>query len=70
MIAQVFQKRHGLPMKVNDRHDILLDGRKISGSAFRITKERSYHHGTMLLNSDLNQLTRLLRPTLVSSSAR
>lgn len=33
---------------------------KCSGSAYKITRLRSYHHGTMLLNTDLSAVSRLL----------
>ncbi|KAK3392597.1 hypothetical protein B0T20DRAFT_421661 [Sordaria brevicollis] len=51
----------GIPTaKVNERHDIVIsgDGRgngkdvfKVSGSAYKLTRLRSLHHGTCLLNS-------------------
>lgn len=37
--------------------------RKISGSAFKILTNRAYHHGTMLLSSDLSALGSSLRNT-------
>ncbi|KGK35134.1 hypothetical protein JL09_g5716 [Pichia kudriavzevii] len=37
------------------------DMKKVSGSAFQISKGRSLHHGTMLLNSDLKVLSKLLK---------
>ncbi|KAH9459022.1 hypothetical protein Pst134EA_019172 [Puccinia striiformis f. sp. tritici] len=36
---------------------------KVSGSAFRITSKRAYHHGTMLIDSNLENLRGALRPT-------
>jgi hypothetical protein len=36
---------------------------QVSGSAFRITSKRAYHHGTMLISSNLAQLKGALRPT-------
>ncbi|KAI9613840.1 hypothetical protein H4Q26_009690 [Puccinia striiformis f. sp. tritici PST-130] len=35
----------------------------VSGSAFRITSKRAYHHGTMLIDSNLDNLRGALRPT-------
>lgn len=35
--------------------------RKVSGSAFKLTKERALHHGTCLLGSDLEAVRRCLR---------
>lgn len=44
------------------RNDLHLDGRKISGAAFKNTRERSLHHGTLLLNLDVTALDRYLTP--------
>lgn len=49
-------------LSVSPRHDIYnQSGAKVSGSAFKITRNRAYHHGTMLLESDLLDLLPLLR---------
>ncbi|KAG2732868.1 hypothetical protein G9P44_003858 [Scheffersomyces stipitis] len=53
-------------LEVNDRGDITTtkqeDGvnYKISGSAYKLSRGKSYHHGTMLLNSRLDVLGKLL----------
>ncbi|KAK3490500.1 uncharacterized protein B0T23DRAFT_163163 [Neurospora hispaniola] len=57
--------------KVNERHDIVIagDGRgngqdifKVSGSAYKLTRLRSLHHGTCLLNSPrLKNIGKFLR---------
>lgn len=47
-------------LQLSPRHDILYAGAKVSGSAFRIVRDRAYHHGTMLLDANLAQLQRLL----------
>ncbi|KAG5419894.1 hypothetical protein I9W82_001774 [Candida metapsilosis] len=56
-------------IKVNHRGDIvtkddIVSGDsgelKISGSAYKLSRGKSYHHGTMLLNSDLNRLKQVL----------
>ena len=50
------------------RNDMLVEGRKISGSAFKINLgnkifgPKSLHHGTILLNVDLNKMQRYLNP--------
>lgn len=48
------------------RNDILVntdDGdKKISGSAFKETKDRSFHHGTLLINADMKKLSDYLLP--------
>lgn len=47
---------------VNDRGDIITQNGhyKVSGSAYKLSKGRSYHHGTMLLNLRLDVLRQLL----------
>lgn len=47
---------------VTDRGDIVTikDNLKVSGSAYKLTKGRLYHHGTMLLNLRLDVLRQLL----------
>ncbi|CUM50942.1 uncharacterized protein AC631_04539 [Debaryomyces fabryi] len=53
-------------LKVNERGDITTvtqsDGiaYKVSGSAYKLSKGKSYHHGTMLLNLKLDVLSKLL----------
>ncbi len=48
------------------RNDLLVDSlegeKKFSGSAFKETKDRSFHHGTLLLNADLSRLSQYLNP--------
>ncbi|ORY91037.1 hypothetical protein BCR43DRAFT_498395 [Syncephalastrum racemosum] len=45
-----------IPAYVNARHDIAVDGFKVSGSAYKIISQRAYHHGTMLLDADTDKL--------------
>ncbi|TPX65516.1 hypothetical protein CcCBS67573_g08104 [Chytriomyces confervae] len=52
-----------IPAHVNTRHDIVVDNRKVSGSAFKVVHEKAYAHGTMLISSDLESLgTQLKSP--------
>lgn len=37
------------------------DSKKVSGSAYQIARGKSLHHGTMLLNSNLKNLSKLLK---------
>lgn len=54
-------KRLGIEAAVSGRNDLIADGKKFSGSAFRITTKKSYHHGTLLVDADLWALRRYLR---------
>ena len=52
----------GVPAALGGRNDILADGRKISGNAQFATPSRMLSHGTLLLDSDLDDVTAVLRP--------
>ncbi len=53
----------GIPAERSGRNDLLVEGRKISGSAFKHTRDRSFHHGTLLIDADLLRLVDYLSPT-------
>ncbi|WP_033829569.1 lipoate--protein ligase [Bacillus andreraoultii] len=44
------------------RNDIEIDGRKVSGTAQYATGGRMYTHGTLMLNSDLDHVSKALKP--------
>lgn len=50
---------------LNGRSDICLESYKCGGSAYRIIKDKAYHHGTLLLSADLSKLKRALTPSVV-----
>ncbi len=47
----------------SDRNDLRVGERKISGNAFRHRQGRSMHHGTLLVDADLDRLTAYLTPS-------
>jgi lipoate-protein ligase A len=53
----------GVEAEKNDRNDLFLQGKKISGSAYRITKGKILHHCTLLIDADLGDLKQLLTPS-------
>lgn len=65
-VAGILRNRLNLDVALNERHDLVChrSGQtyKCSGSAFKISKARSYAHGTMLLSSDLSNVRDILRP--------
>jgi lipoate-protein ligase A len=75
MVVQALHKIGATNTSVNDRHDIVMSSgtseqgglgaslpRKISGSAFKLTRHRALHHGTCLLDSpNINDLGFFLR---------
>lgn len=56
----------GLTVSASGRNDLVLttdDGdKKISGSAYKETHDRGFHHGTILLNANLSKLADYLNP--------
>ncbi|MDI9497093.1 MAG: lipoate--protein ligase [Bacillota bacterium] len=60
----------GMEAQRSGRNDILLDGMKFSGNAFRIDRGVGLHHGTILLNSDYGRLGRYLNVAPEKLAAR
>ena len=56
----------GIQATASGRNDLVVikeDGeRKVSGSAYKETKDRGFHHGTLWLSADLNRLADYLNP--------
>lgn len=53
----------GIQAERSGRNDILADGRKFSGNAFYQNGRRAYHHGTLLVDVDMEKLSRYLSPS-------
>lgn len=76
--AQLMQralKKVDIELQISPRNDLWLqdkagEWKKISGSAFKQTKSASFHHGTFLVNSNLEKLEISLKQTLQSSSSK
>ena len=51
----------GVKTELSGRNDVLVEGRKFSGSAQYHQKGRTLHHGTILFDSDLDCVGRALR---------
>lgn len=62
MIEHVLQKL-GVNARTTGRNDILVDGKKISGNAFYHLPGRSIVHGTMLYDTNLEQMARATTPS-------
>ena len=60
----------GLPVERSGRNDVLCRGRKFSGNAFYSHQGRSYHHGTLLVDVDLEAMGRYLSPSPAKLQAK
>ncbi|MBO7403423.1 MAG: lipoate--protein ligase [Clostridia bacterium] len=51
----------GVPAELSGRNDLVADGRKISGNAQCVWRDRVMHHGTLLVDADLSFMDGALR---------
>jgi lipoate---protein ligase len=50
----------GIPVEKSGRNDITVQGRKFSGNAYYSNGNHCYHHGTLLLHVDMENLSKYL----------
>jgi len=55
--------KHGIEAVFSGRNDMLIQGRKFSGHAYYSNGTNSYHHGTILVNTDFEKLSGYLNPS-------
>jgi len=60
----------GIHAEKSGRNDLLAEGRKFSGNAFYHHNGRSYHHGTLLITSDMEKLQKYLSPPKAKLAAK
>lgn len=53
-------KRLNIEVAFSGRNDLIAAGKKISGNAFYHRKDRSFHHGTILFNTDFAKMVEYL----------
>jgi len=56
-------KSFDVEAEFSGRNDMLINGKKFSGHAYYFNKDKSYHHGTLMVNSDLQKLGYYLKPS-------
>eukprot|EP01027_Heterolobosea_sp_BB2_P001677 GEZU01002504.1.p2 GENE.GEZU01002504.1~~GEZU01002504.1.p2 ORF type:complete len:118 (+),score=32.97 GEZU01002504.1:136-489(+) len=64
IIISALRNLFNIHAEASGRNDIIISDskRKISGSAFKQTNDRAFHHGTLLINVDLAGLQKYLNP--------
>ena len=60
----------GLRAERSGRNDMLVEGRKFSGNAFYKNGRQAYHHGTLLVDVDMEKLGRYLNPSKAKLQAK
>ena len=60
-IIQEAVQKFDLTLTVSQRKDMRIDGKKVSGSAFYLKGMRRLHHGTLLIDADLDILWNSLK---------
>ena len=63
-------KKAGIDTEISGRNDILADGRKFSGNAFYNSNGKSYHHGTLLIDADMEKMQSYLSPSKAKLEAK
>ena len=69
-VIRVACARAGIPAEASGRNDLLVDGYKFSGNAFFHSQGHSYHHGTLLIDVDMDKLSRYLTPSKAKLEAK
>jgi lipoate-protein ligase A len=60
----------GLQAEKSGRNDLLVQGQKFSGNAFYHSQGHAYHHGTLLIDANMEKLSRYLTPSKAKLEAK
>lgn len=60
----------GIAAEKSGRNDLLAQGQKFSGNAFYHKQGKAYHHGTLLIDVDMQKLSRYLTPSKAKLEAK
>lgn len=69
-VIQAACKKLGIETVKSGRNDLLANGCKFSGNAFYHSQGKAYHHGTLLINADMDKLSRYLTPPKAKLEAK
>ncbi len=60
----------GITAEKSGRNDLLVNGRKFSGNAFFHSQGNAYHHGTLMVDVDMERLPKFLNPPKAKLEAK
>ncbi len=60
----------GIAAEKSGRNDLMANGGKFSGNAFYQVGPNAYHHGTLLIDADMDKLSRYLSPSKAKLEAK
>lgn len=60
----------GIKAEFSGRNDLTIEGKKISGNAQTVYKDRILHHGTLLFDTDLTVLEKALNPNKLKMQSK
>ncbi len=69
-VVRAAVRSFGIDCEFSGRNDLLAQGQKFSGNAFRFTKHGALHHGTLMVDVDREKITRYLTVSKEKLSAR
>ncbi len=70
IVTDALDRHFGISAETSGRNDIVVDGKKVSGSAYKMTPDRGFHHGTMLMDVDGTAMGRYLTPSPLKLQAK
>lgn len=60
-VIKVALLNYGLETEISGRNDLTYEGRKFSGNAFSKDKSNCLHHGTILIKTDVDKISKYLK---------
>ena len=69
-VIETAVRSYGLPAQKTGRNDVTIEGRKFSGNAFYRTGIYCYHHGTLLVDTDGEAMSRYLNVSKAKLAAK